>query len=182
MDGLMSMVPLHERMHLRVCDITLLWVDAIVNPANISLLGGGGLDGAIHTVAGPELLEECRTLGGCPTGEARLTKGYRLRSDYVIHAVGPVWHGGIDGEPELLASAYRNSLQLAEKNGLERIAFPCISTGAFRYPKQDAAAIAFQTVRDWLEQHDLPRDVTFCCLTLYDASFYEAFSGWDAAG
>ena len=178
----MSTIPLHERIHLRVCDITLLWMDAVVNAANTSLLGGGGLDGAIHTVAGPELLEECRTLGGCPTGEARLTKGYRLRSDYVIHAVGPVWHGGEQGEEELLASTYRYSLQLAEQNGLERIAFPCISTGAFRYPKEQAAAIALRTVHQWLEEHDLPRDVTICCLTPYDASFYEAIWESDNVG
>lgn len=178
----MTEIPLQERIHLRVGDITSLWVDAIVNAANTSLLGGGGLDGAIHTVAGPELLEECRTIGGCPTGEARLTKGYRLRCDYVIHAVGPVWQGGKGGESELLASSYRHSLQLAETHGLERIAFPCLSTGAFRYPKQEAATIALQTIRNWLEDHDLPRDVTVCCLTPHDATFYEAIMNCDLSG
>jgi O-acetyl-ADP-ribose deacetylase (regulator of RNase III) len=174
----MSTIPLRERMHLKVCDITLLWVDAIVNAANTSLLGGGGVDGAIHTVAGPELLEECRTLGGCPEGEARITKGYGLRADYVIHAVGPVWHGGNEGEAERLASCYRHSLQLAESHGIKRIAFPCISTGAFRFPKDQAAGIALAAVREWLLHHDLPVDVFFSCLHV-NASYYEA--AWDQA-
>jgi O-acetyl-ADP-ribose deacetylase (regulator of RNase III) len=153
-------------------DITRLDVDAIVNAANSSLLGGGGVDGAIHRAAGPELLAECRTLGGCPTGEARMTAGYRLPARHVIHAVGPVYQGGGNREAEALRSCYRESLRLAEAAGLQSVAFPCISTGIYGYPKADACRIAVSEVAWWLTDHKLPARVVFCCFEDEDVKLY----------
>jgi O-acetyl-ADP-ribose deacetylase (regulator of RNase III) len=157
------MSDLMNRMEVAEGDITKLDVDAIVNAANSSLLGGGGVDGAIHRAAGPELLEECRKVGRCPTGEARLTKGYRLKARHVIHAVGPVWSGGKRGEEELLASAYRASLEIAHSHGFETIAFPAISTGVYAFPLARATRIAVKTVADFLRAHELPKRVVFSC-------------------
>lgn len=155
-------------------DITQLAVDAIVNAANESLLGGGGVDGAIHRAAGPELLAECRGLGACPTGRAKMTRGYRLAARHVIHTVGPVFNGGGDGEAELLQSCYQESLRLAQEARLQSVAFPCISTGIYGYPKREACDIAASAVVEWLATNELPRSVTFCCFAAEDAELYRA--------
>ena len=155
-------------------DITKLDVDAIVNAANTTLLGGGGVDRAIHRAAGPELLAECRTLGGCATGEAKITKGYRLPARYVIHTPGPVWSGGTRNEPALLAACYRNSLALAVQHGCRSVAFPCISTGVYGYSKEAAARVAVETVRCFLKEHTESFDVIFCCFSESDCRMYQA--------
>ena len=144
-------------------DVTKLRVDAIVNAANTTLLGGGGVDGAVHRAAGPELLEECRKLGGCPTGQARITKGYKLPAKWVIHTVGPVWRDGEHGEDELLAGCYRNSLALAEQNGVKTIAFPSISTGAYGFPMERAASLAVTEIKTFLERNRSIEKVVLVC-------------------
>ena len=159
------------RVSLLEGDITKVQVDAIVNAANTSLLGGGGVDGAIHRAAGPELLAECRSLGGCPTGEARITAGYGLSAKHVIHTVGPIWGGGDRGEPELLARCYRNSFALATKHELRNIAFPAISCGIYGYPIEDACQIAVGETLAYLDRNQLPESVIFVCFgrDIYDA-------------
>ena len=154
-------------------DITSLQVDAIVNAANESLLGGGGVDGAIHRAAGPELLEECRAIGGCPTGDARLTRGYNLPAKYVIHTVGPVWRGGNQGEDELLAACYRHSLSLALRQKIRSIAFPAISTGAYRFPLDRAASIAASETKRFLDTYPQFDRVIFCCFGAEAKRAYE---------
>ena len=161
-----------ERVEVVEDDITRLEVHIIVNAANSSLLGGGGVDGAIHRAAGPGLLEECRALSGCPTGQVRITGGHRLRARHVIHAVGPVFEDGHRGEPELLRSCYEGALRLAHEHQAESIAFPCISTGVYRYPKDEACRIAVDAVTAWLRAHEHPRRVVFCCFGPTDARLY----------
>lgn len=162
-----------DRIEIFQGDITTLPIDAIVNAANTSLLGGGGVDGAIHRAAGPELLEECRKIGGCPTGEARITRGYRLPARHVIHTVGPVWHGGQRGEPELLASCYRSSYALASGNGIRTIAFPAISCGVYGYPIDAATEIAVRESVNFLKANEDMKKVIFACFGDDVARAYE---------
>lgn len=161
-----------ERMRLVVGDITALAVEAVVTSANEALCGGHGVDGAIHRAAGPGLFEECRTLGICSPGEAKITGGHLLPARHVIHTVGPVWEGGRFGEAETLRSCYRASLALADERGIETIAFPCIATGVYEYPRAQACEVAVEAVRRWLETHERPADVLFCCYENEDAELY----------
>ena len=163
---------LHRRIRLAQGDITRLAVDAIVNAANASLLGGGGVDGAIHRAAGPGLLAECRAIGGCPPGEARLTSGHLLPAGHVIHTVGPVWHGGDRGEPEILALCYRSCLALAQAHGFRTVAFPAIATGVYGYPRDAAALIAAATVGAHLAASETPQEVVFVC---FDEATHAAY-------
>lgn len=168
------------RIHAVRGDITTLTVDAVVNAANSSLLGGGGVDGAIHYAAGPCLLAECRQIGGCPTGEARITSGHNLPAPWIIHTVGPVWKGGHRNEAKLLASCYASSMRLAVAHGLRSVAFPAISTGAYAYPLKAAAAIAIQTVREMTRHETVLEEVIFCCYSGEDFAVYKKLLGASA--
>jgi O-acetyl-ADP-ribose deacetylase (regulator of RNase III) len=170
------------RVHAIQGDITSLALDAIVNAANSTLLGGGGVDGAIHRAAGADLLTECRRLGGCPVGEARITGAYRLPAQRIIHTVGPVWRGGTNGEPGLLASCYEGSLRLAAKHALRSIAFPSISTGAFGFPMELAAPIAINAVRQFVQRNSGLSEVVFCCFSSGDLARYSRLLGAAGAG
>ena len=170
-----------KRFSIVVGDITQSDTEAIVNAANETLLGGSGVDGAIHRAAGPELLVECRTLHGCPTGQAKLTRGYRLHAKYVIHTPGPVWQGGTHGEAALLASCYRSVLTLAEARGIGSVDFPCISTGVFGYPKAQAAVVALKAIMDFLREHDTPKTVRIVCHSEGDADILrQTYNLWYA--
>lgn len=162
-----------ERMKLMKADLTTVQVDAMVNAANSSLLGGGGVDGAIHRAAGPELLTECRRIGGCPPGQARITRGYNLPARHVIHTVGPIYRGGRSGEAEVLAACYRAALELAAEQGCRSVAFPAISCGAYGYPIESASGVAVRTVREFLRHHELPETVIF---VLFSRSDYEVYA------
>ncbi len=166
-----------DRIQLVQGDITRLEVDAIVNAANKSLLGGGGVDGAIHRAAGPSLLEECKTLNGCATGEAKVTSGYNLPAKFVIHAVGPVWNGGENEEGKFLANAYRNSLRIAKNMKINSVAFPNISTGIYGFPKEKAAGIALDTVKEWLKHNSLPEKVVLCIFDDENTRIYSGMMG-----
>jgi O-acetyl-ADP-ribose deacetylase len=178
----MAMVPsdIQARISLSPGDITQLKVDAIVNAANTSLLGGGGVDGAIHRAAGPELLAECRTIGGCPTGEARLTAGYRLPASHVIHTVGPIWRGGEAGERQSLQACYRSCLAIARAQRFRQIAFPAISTGVYGFPREEAALIAATTVAEHLAENGLPERVIFVCFDTATLESYREVLGREA--
>lgn len=165
---------MENRIRIIQGDITKIQADAIVNAANTSLLGGGGVDGAIHRAAGPELLAECRTLNGCQTGQAKMTKGYRLPAKFVIHTPGPIWQGGSCGEEELLASCYRSCLTLAEQAGCHHVAFPSISTGVYHFPLERAAQIAIQEIKKFLQTHELPEVVTMVCFDQRTTAAYRA--------
>ena len=170
-----------KRFSIVVGDITQSDAEAIVNAANETLLGGSGVDGAIHRAAGPELLAECRTLHGCPTGQAKLTSGYHLQAKYVIHTPGPVWQGGTHGEAALLASCYRSVLTLAEARGIGSVDFPCISTGVFGYPKAQAAVVALKAIMDFLREHDTPKTVRIICHSEGDADILrQTYNLWYA--
>lgn len=164
---------MRERIQVIQGDITRQTCDAIVNAANTSLLGGGGVDGAIHRAAGPDLLAECRTLYGCETGKAKITKGYRLPARYVIHTPGPIWHGGDRNEPALLASCYRSCLELAEANGCQTVCFPSISTGVYHFPLNQAAGIAIETIAAFLASHAAPAQVTMVCFDSRTKAAYD---------